>query len=85
MQFCANSKRLYSIYDSTFQMVSPVQRNTLQAIDVATQTVVNSCQEFSEQHELVCFAPLGLGGDWGHELVAGAVHGSAHALHPPCP
>lgn len=76
MQFCPCINRMYTIHDSTFLMVPPVQRNTLQAIDVATQTVLSSSHEFSEEHELVCFAPLGQGSDWGNELVAGAVHGS---------
>lgn len=78
MQFCAASKRLYTMHDCTFLMLTPTgQRNALQAVDVETQTVVATAHEFSEQYELICMAPLGQAEDWGNELVAGAVHGSA--------
>lgn len=78
LQVCHEAQRLYAIYDSTFQMVHPAQRNYMQQIDLATQKVLRTAHEFSEEYELVCFAPSGAGGsDWGNELVAGAVHGSA--------
>jgi hypothetical protein len=84
MQFCATSKRLYTMHDCTFLMLTPTgQRNALQAVDVETQTVVATAHEFSEQYELICMAPLGQAEDWGNELVAGAVHGSA-LLFPSC-
>ncbi|BDA47315.1 hypothetical protein COCOBI_10-1610 [Coccomyxa sp. Obi] len=77
MRYCAATKRLYTMHDCTFLMVTPAgQRNALQAVDVETKTVVATAHEFSEQYELICMAPLGGHGDWGNELVAGAVHGS---------
>ena len=88
LQVCRAAQRLYAIYDSTFQMVHPAQRNYMQQVDLATQRVLRTAHEFSEEYELVCFAPSGAGGDWGNELVAGAVHGSertfpSSALHHP--
>lgn len=78
MRYCAATKRLYTMHDCTFLMVTPAgQRNALQAVDVETKTVVATAHEFSEQYELICMAPLGGHEDWGNELVAGAVHGSA--------
>ena len=78
MRYCAATNRLYTMHDCTFLMVTPAgQRNALQAVDVETKTVVATAHEFSEQYELICMAPLGGRGDWGNELVAGAVHGSA--------
>ena len=76
LQVCQGSQRAYALYDSTFQMVHPAQRNCLQQVDLAAQAVLRTAQEFSEEYELVCFA-RGDGADWGNELVAGAVHGSA--------
>ncbi len=89
LQVCQGSQHAYALYDSTFQMVHPAQRNCLQQVDLAAQAVLRTAQEFSEEYELVCFAP-GDGADWGNELVAGAVHGSARAKLPcpapmPCP
>lgn len=81
MRYCAATKRLYTMHDCTFLMVTPAgQRNALQAVDVERKTVVATAHEFSEQYELICMAPLGGHGDWGNELVAGAVHGSASLL-----
>ena len=49
----------------------------MQVIDVEKQASTARATEFSEQCELVCFAPMGeTAGDWGNELIAGAVHGS---------
>ncbi len=77
MHYCPANKRMYTMHDCTFHMLTPIgQRNVLQAVDVESQTVVASAHEFSEQYELICMAPLGQSADWGNELVAGAVHGS---------
>lgn len=83
LQVCQGTQRAYALYDSTFQMVHPAQRNCLQQVDLAAQTVLRTAQEFSEEYELVCFAP-GDGPDWGNELVAGAVHGSAWVMSRSC-
>lgn len=49
----------------------------MQAVDVEQQAFTARATEFSEECELLCFAPAGdMAGDWGNELVAGAVHGS---------
>ena len=49
----------------------------MQEFDIEKVDVVAAATEFSEQCELVCFAPMGdPASDWGNELVAGAVHGS---------
>ena len=49
----------------------------MQEFDIEKVDVVAAATEFSEQCELVCFAPMGdTASDWGNELVAGAVHGS---------
>lgn len=49
----------------------------MQEVDVHRVDLTASATEFSEQCELVCFAPMGdPASDWGNELIAGAVHGS---------
>ncbi len=57
----------------------------MQEFDIEKVDVVAAATEFSEQCELVCFAPMGdTASDWGNELVAGAVHGSelfCNSLH----
>ena len=56
----------------------------MQVIDVEKQASTARATEFSEQCELVCFAPMGeTAGDWGNELIAGAVHGSESPLPIP--
>lgn len=66
------------MHDCTYLMLTPTgQRNALQTLDAETLTVVATAHEFSEQYELICMAPMRHSADWGNELVAGAVHGSA--------
>jgi len=78
MQYCAANKRLYTMHDCTYLMLTLLgQRNALQTVDAETLTVVATAHEFSEQYELICMAPMHRSEDWGNELVAGAVHGSA--------
>ena len=55
----------------------PVCSTGVQVVDVEKQEITARATEFSEQCELVCFAPVGAAeSDWGNELIAGAVHGS---------
>ena len=57
--------------------MSDFERRCTQAVDVEQQAFTARATEFSEECELLCFAPAGVAaGDWGNELVAGAVHGS---------
>ena len=52
-------------------------RSCMQVVDVEKQAFIARATEFSEQCELLCFSPVGeSAGDWGNELIAGAVHGS---------
>ena len=57
----------------------------MQVVDVEQQAFVARATEFSEECELLCFAPVGdAAGDWGNELIAGAVHGSGSPLSKHC-
>ena len=65
--------------------MSKIWSACMQVVDVEQQAFVARATEFSEECELLCFAPVGdTAGDWGNELIAGAVHGSVSSLYSCC-